>query len=187
MDRINEAFQTIKRTGFLPAELRWQADQDAPITIGYGQTNSQPSTVRRMLEWLDAQPGDTVLDVGAGSGWTAALLANLVGKHGFVYATEIVPELVRFGRDNCRAAGVDNVEFMQAGSKLGRPENSPYDRILVSAAAKQLPEELVAQLKNGGRMVIPVGGSINIIDKTADGYRQLKHDGFVFVPLVQSS
>lgn len=185
MKRVKQAFKSINRADFLPKYVRDEADYDIPIRIGYGQTNSQPTTVRRMLEWLDIQEGDHVLDVGAGSGWTSALLSHIVGKGGSVVATELVPELVKFGRENCKKVSAGNVKFYQASKQLGRHEDAPYDRILVSAAADELPPELVDQLKPGGRMVIPIGNAIHVIDKNEDSLlRDTTHEGYIFVPLI---
>jgi protein-L-isoaspartate(D-aspartate) O-methyltransferase len=182
---IVKTMKSVDRRIFLPEEAKNQADIDTPIAIGYGQTNSQPSTVRWMLQWLDPRGGEHVLDVGSGSGWTSAILARLVGSSGKVFAVELVPQLVKSGRENCRRAGVKNVEFYQAGSTLGLPANAPYDRILVSAAANELPRELVDQLKIGGRMVIPIRGEIWVINKGENSHLGItKHTGFVFVPLV---
>lgn len=186
MDRLERAMQTIKRVDFVPPSERDQAVFDIPIEIGYGQTNSQPTTVRRMLGWLDAQPGDPVLDVGSGSGWTTALLAKIVGRKGFVHAVEYVPQLITMGRDNCAKYHLQNVAFYQAGEQYGLPAHAPYDRILVSASAFSVPPDLIAQLKHGGRMVIPVGDTIYVIDKQPDGtltYRE--HPGYLFVPLMK--
>lgn len=156
-----------------------------PLTIGHGQTNSQPTTVKMMLEWLDVKPGKKVLDVGSGSGWTTALLAYLVGTRGKVYAVERVPELVKFGRENNKKAGVTNTEFFEAGKTYGLPQHAPYDRILVSASARELPPELPGQLKVGGKLVIPVREDILEITKTGkETYKTITHPGFVFVPLV---
>jgi protein-L-isoaspartate(D-aspartate) O-methyltransferase len=183
--RIAQAFEAVDRRLFLPAGFESGADIDAPISIGYGQTNSQPSTVRMMLEWLDPQPGDKILDVGSGSGWTTGLLAHLVVPKGEVYAVEKVPELVKFGVDNCKKAGVHNVRFFETGQHYGLGDFAPYDRILVSAAAKDVPQELLVQLKIGGRLVIPVRNSIYVINKTGDdSYETTEHPGFVFVPLI---
>lgn len=182
---INKAFDVIKREDFLPEDLQDRAYVDAPLPIGFGQTNSQPSTVKMMLEWLDPQPGDKILDVGSGSGWTSALLSYLVGPKGQIYAVEKIPELVEFGRDNCQRAGVKNANFYEAGSQFGLPKFAPYDRILVSASADKLPEGLIGQLKVGGIMVAPVLNSIVIVHKTdTKNYETVEKFGFSFVPLV---
>ena len=193
MDRIDKVFEAVDRTNFVPRELRGSVDIDAPLPIGYGQTISQPYTVRLMLEWLDPQPVDKVLDVGSGSGWTTALLSHLVGPKGRIYAVERIPELVEFGQENCERIGVKNARFFTAGDEFGLPDEAPFDRILVSASADELPQELVDQLKIGSpstssgqaKMVIPVYNDIlEITKKTADDLDIKKHEGFVFVPLL---
>jgi protein-L-isoaspartate(D-aspartate) O-methyltransferase len=185
MNNIDEAFKKIDRADFLPGSAKTDKDIDAPISIGHGQTNSQPTTVRMMLNWLDPQAGEKILDVGSGSGWTTALLAYLAGPGGKVYAVERVPELVKFGADNCKRSRIENAEFFQAGERYGLPDFAPYDRILVSAAAKQLPEELPEQLKTGGKMVIPIRSSIFVITKAdKHNYTSTEHYGFRFVPLI---
>jgi protein-L-isoaspartate(D-aspartate) O-methyltransferase len=184
-NRIDEAFEAVDRANFLPDGMKYAASIDNALPIGHGQTNSQPYTVRKMLEWLDVQPGDRVLDVGSGSGWTTALLAYLVDPKGRVYAVERVPELVEFGRQNAERAGIKNVRFFTAGEKFGLPAEAPFDRILVSASADELPEELVNQLKAGGKMVVPVQNDIlEITKKSATDLDIKKHPGFVFVPLL---
>lgn len=186
MDTVKQAFKKINRRDFVPADLQTQAHVDAPLPIGFGQTISQPMTVRLMLEWLAAQPGDKVLDVGSGSGWTTALLSHIVGSKGEVFAVERIPELVVFGRENCAKVGVKNAQFFQASGVYGLPEQSPYERILVSAAAEKLPEELLDQLTVGGKLVIPVQHDILEITKTsARDYEVNVHSGFVFVPLIE--
>src|SRR5690606_12730443 len=158
---------------------------NSPIPIGYNQTNSQPSTVFKMLHWLDPQPGEKILDVGSGSGWTTALLANLVDKKGVVYAVEKVPELVEFGAKNCAKLDIQNVHFHQATDEVGLASYGPYDRILVSAAASQLPQSLLDQLKINGKMVIPIKNSVHIITKTGtDSHTDVEEPGFAFVPLL---
>jgi protein-L-isoaspartate(D-aspartate) O-methyltransferase len=185
MDIIDLAFDKYKRSSFLPAETQHFAGEDRPLPLGYGQTNSQPSTVRLMLEWLDVQAGDKVLDVGSGSGWTTALLSFLVGEKGSVYAVEKVPQLVEFGINNCQKFSIENVQFHQAGKSFGLPQFAPYNRILVSAAATELPQDLIKQLNIGGKMVIPIEHTIHIITKvTHDTYEQVKKPGYVFVPLL---
>lgn len=159
------------------------AEIDKPLEIGHGQTNSQPFTVRKMLEWLDVQPGDNVLDVGSGSGWTTALLSHLTGNKGCVTAVEIIPELMVFGRENCLRQGVKNVQFHLPDNSFGWPANAPYDRILVSAAANAMPETLESQLAVGGRAVVPVRSSIWVIDKAGVELSAAEYPGFAFVPL----
>jgi protein-L-isoaspartate(D-aspartate) O-methyltransferase len=187
MNYIEQVLNSIKRSDFLPVESRLMADLDAPISIGYGQTNSQPSTVRMMLVWLDPQPGDKVLDIGSGSGWTTALLSKLVGSRGSVVAVERVPELKTFGETNCKKLKLKNISFHMSGKEFGWKKLAPYDRILVSASAQTVPSTLINQLKPDGRLVIPVLQSILVIDKNADESVLIsEHPGFVFVPLLNS-
>ena len=182
---VDDAFQLVDRQDFLPEEVRAYADENRPLPIGYGQTNSQPSTVQQMLEWLDVEPGQTILDIGSGSGWTTALLARLTGKDGHVYAVELVTELVAYGRDNCERAGVTNATFHQADKHIGLLAHQPYDRILVSAGASRMPDGLLDQLKAPGKLVIPIGETIYEIAKSIDGtIKEIKHPGYVFVPLI---
>lgn len=185
MDMIEQAFRKIHRSNFVPEALRSQVEIDAPLPIGFGQTISQPTTVLLMLSWLEAQPGEKVLDIGSGSGWTTALLSQIVGSKGTVFAVEKIPELVEFGRNNCDRAGIQNAKFVQASKEYGLSKYSPYDRILVSASAQKLPKELINQLKVGGKLVIPVQNDILEIIKTSEYEHKTKtHSGFVFVPLV---
>lgn len=183
-DQIDKAFKEIDRTNFVLPEYRDSAGLDIPLPIGFGQTISQPTTVRMMLEWLDAKSGDRVLDIGSGSGWTTALLSNIVGPKGKVYGVELIPELKEFGEENCQRIGIRNVEFFLADKKLGLPEFAPYGRILVSASAEEFPEELLGQLKVGGKLIVPVGASIFELKKTKSGVKTIEHQGFVFVPLI---
>lgn len=185
-DPIDKAFKDAPRRNFLPEEVRSSADLDIPLPIGSGQTNSQPSTVAIMLRWLDVEPGDKVLDVGSGSGWTSALLASLTGRRGKVHAVELLRELLEFGRDNCRRLNIKNVRFHQAGKDFGWSQEAPYDRILVSAAADDMPEELLDQLKAPGRMVVPVRNTVYVIDKDEKGnMTEREEPGFMFVPLLR--
>lgn len=184
MGSLDEAFSRAPRSSFVLSEYREAAEADMPLPIGYGQTISQPSTVRMMLEWLDVQLGDTVLDVGSGSGWTTALLAQLTGIKGQVYAVEVVPELVEMGRRNCERIGVGNASFFQAGKVLGLPQHAPFDRVLVSAAADHIPAELCEQVRTGGTLVIPVHDVIFELTKASTTWERVPHPGFVFVPLI---
>lgn len=185
VNEIDKAFQVMPRANFLPDEIKDHADRDIPLPIGFGQTNSQPTTIHLMLQWLGPQADEKILDVGSGSGWTTALLSYLVGPRGIVYAVEQEPELITFGAQNCQRMGLKNVHFYKAGKVYGLPKHAPYDGILVSAAASKLPNELINQLNIGGRMVIPIQSSVFIISKTSEqGYESEEYAGFTFVPLV---
>ena len=184
MDRIEEVMQHIDRADFLPASHRNVAKVDIPISIGFGQTNSQPSTVRHMLTWLDPHPGAKVLDVGSGTGWTSALLARLVGNTGHVYSVEIIPQLLEAAKRNCAKYRLSNITFHLATDTIGLPSHAPYDYILVSASARLLPPALMAQLAVGGKMVIPVKDTILVMNKLDDiAFDAVEHPGFAFVPL----
>lgn len=170
------------RAGFLPADLQSMAGENRALPIGGGQTNSQPQTVRNMLIALQVEPGQRVLDVGAGSGWTTALLARLVGEHGNVTGVELVEELTAWGAGNVAAAGVPWAVVVQADpTVLGHPAGAPYDRILVSAEASDVPAELVAQLATGGIMVIPAAGHLL---RLRPGQPHDDLGRYVFVPLI---
>ncbi|HEX4688504.1 MAG TPA: methyltransferase domain-containing protein [Nocardioides sp.] len=183
-DRVAEAFTAMPREGFLPRAERSSAGYDGPLPIGFGQTNSQPSTVRAMLRLLDVQPGQKVLDVGCGSGWTTALLAHLTGPSGRVLGVELEPDLVDFGSANLDRAEVPWASIHEAvPGVLGLPGAAPYHRILVSAMATHLPDELVAQLHTGGVMVAPVGGTMLRVSCSMRGVSVTRHGSYRFVPL----
>ncbi len=183
------AFQKIDRADFVLKKYRDEVYEDYPLPIGYGQTISQPSTVAFMLELLDPQEGEKILDVGSGSGWTTALMAHIVGSTGKVWGLERVPELVEFGCENLAKYKFSNAQILQTERGLLAPrlptgDFAGFDKILVSAAGESLPQELVGQLKVGGRMVIPIGNSIFKIDKTSESeIKKQEFPGFVFVPL----
>lgn len=182
MDAVEAAFAALPRADFLPAQSRSRAAYDGPLRIGAGQTNSQPRTVADMLRLLDLRPGQRVLDVGAGSGWSTALLAHLVGPTGQVVGVELEPELVAFGGANLAATGQPWASINQAeDGVLGVPDRSPYDRILVSAEPRELPDELVDQLGDNGVMVIPVAGTM--LRVTNPGAVVTEHGHYRFVPL----
>ncbi|NYI99768.1 protein-L-isoaspartate(D-aspartate) O-methyltransferase [Nocardioides thalensis] len=180
---VEAAFAAVPRAGFLPPEQQRFAGNDAALSIGYGVTNSQPSTVRAMLELLDVRPGHHVLDVGAGSGWTTALLAHLATATGSVVAVERIPEVLAMGEANLAAArpAAPVETHLARPGVLGWPRAAPYDRILVSAGAEDVPHDLLTQLAPDGIMVIPVGGEMLRVRRDGDPTR---HGRYVFVPLV---
>lgn len=188
---LGAAFAAQPRARFLPAGSRRLADVDEPVPIGHGQTNSQPSTVSDMLELLDVRPGMRVLDIGAGSGWTTALLAELTGPTGSVLGVERVPGLVATGAANLEKAHVPWARILAAEpTRLGAPDEAPFDRILVSAMASRLPADLLAQLAPGGVMVIPVRGRMLRVvrrpppDDAPEDAEVTEHGAYRFVPLV---
>lgn len=152
------SFSRIKRIDFLPDEQKRDEGFDQPLSVGYGQTNSQPSLVAGMLELLKPRRGHTILDVGAGSGWTTGLLAAVAGKDGSVVGTERIPELVGFAKGNLAKYELPQAKVVHTGSDLGRPSEGPYNRILVSAhIIEDWVPELSAQLHPyGGIMVAPM-------------------------------
>jgi protein-L-isoaspartate(D-aspartate) O-methyltransferase len=183
-DRVAEAFAAMPRDGFLPEAERSSATYDGPLPIGHGQTNSQPSTVAAMLHLLDVRPGQKVLDVGCGSGWTTALLAHLTGPTGRVLGVELEPDLVDFGTANLDRVGLAWASIHEAApGVLGLPGAAPYHRILVSAMARHLPDELVEQLHTGGVMVVPVDGTMLRVARSMRGVGLTRHGSYRFVPL----
>lgn len=183
--RVRAAMSSTPRADFLPDEVRHLADADHPVMIGWNATNSQPSTVARMLELLDVQSGDRVLDVGSGSGWTTAILSVLAGDEGVVIGVELVPQLVEYGNERLAETGT-RVEIREAVSGvLGLPDEAPFDRILVSAQAATVPTQLEAQLAEGGRLVVPIAGLMTVVDMR-DGIPHRRADAgiYSFVPLI---
>jgi protein-L-isoaspartate(D-aspartate) O-methyltransferase len=187
-DRVEAAMAAHPRERFLPRAVRRQAGYDGPLDIGHGQTNSQPRTVRAMIDLLDVRPGHRVLDVGSGSGWTTALLAELVGPTGSVLGVERVADLVLKGSAAVAAEGMPWAAIRAATpGVLGAPDEAPFDRILVSAMAAELPEELVAQLGRHGILVAPVKGRMLRVERdeaAPEGRRITAHGAYRFVPLV---
>ena len=186
--RIINAFRKIKRIDFLPEDMKDLAELNEALSIDHGQTISQPLVVAFMLELLDPKPGDKVLDIGAGSGWTSALLSEIVKDKGKVIAIEIIPELIEFGRKNIAKYNFIEkgiAEFVCADGSKGYEKEAPFDKVLCSAEAKEVPLAWKDQLKTGGRIVTPIGSSIWLfIKKSSQQFEEKEHPGFVFVPLI---
>jgi len=187
--RIIDAFRKIDRIDFVPENLKNEAYVNAPLPIGYGQTISQPLTVAFMLELLEPKTGDKILDVGSGSGWQTALLAEITGKNGKVFGVEIVPELKEFGEKNVEKYGFISTgvaKIILGNGSLGLKNEAPFDKIIAGAMATAIPRELLDQLKIGARLVMPQGGSVwLIIKKSQDKFEEHEYPGFAFVPLVE--
>jgi len=170
---------------FIPTPLRWLAYEDHPLPIGYGATISQPYVVALMTELLAPGKHDRVLEIGTGSGYQAAILAQLVAA---VYTIEIVPELATSASEALRQLGYANVTVRRGDGYLGWPEKAPFDAIIVTAAPPEIPQALVKQLATGGRLVAPVGSDgpqeLILLKKAADGRIQKHSAGLVsFVPM----
>lgn len=184
------AMRAVERHKFVPEGLRGQAYADRPLPIGHGQTISQPYIVALMTELLQVEEDAVVLEIGAGSGYQAAVLAEIVEK---VYTIEIIEPLGRQAMERFEETGYDNVETRIGDGYHGWEEHAPFDAIIVTAAASHIPPPLVEQLKPGGRMVIPVGPplatqQLMIVDKDADGsVTQRSIMPVRFVPLTRGS
>ncbi len=186
---VIRAFNQVKREDYVLEKYKEYAYVDEPLPISAGQTISQPYTVALMTEALKVRAGQKILEIGAGSGYQAAILAEIVGPGGKVYTIELVDRLVYFAKENLK--NYKNVKVILGDGSKGLPKQAPFDRIIVTAAARQIPEKLFEQLKEKGRMVIPVGktgfAQRMLVVKKVKGKRQISDLGsFVFVPLIES-
>ncbi len=184
---ILNAFEKVSRENFVPSRLRSRAYEDVPLPIGFGQTISQPYTIAIMLSLLDVKKGQKVLEVGSGSGYVLALLSHLVGKSGKIFGVEVISQLAE--RSKALLQNYKNVEVYNRNGSKGLPEHAPFDRILVSAACREVPQALLEQLKEHGILVLPLGPSFEqslvAIEKTKGRFTvRNKLPGFVFVPFV---
>jgi protein-L-isoaspartate(D-aspartate) O-methyltransferase len=182
--RVLDAMSRVPRHLFVPESERDEAYGDHPLPIGLGQTISQPYIVAFMSEALQLDPAHRVLEIGTGSGYQAAVLAELAGE---VYTIEIIGELAARAEQTLRDAGYRNVTVRAGNGYLGWPEHAPYDRIMVTAAPDRVPPALVEQLKVGGLMAIPVGGhgfqELRVLRRTESGLETLATLPVRFVPM----
>ncbi|WP_297516590.1 protein-L-isoaspartate(D-aspartate) O-methyltransferase [Thermococcus sp.] len=187
-EAVKRAFLKYPRYLFVEEKYRKYAHLDEPLPIPAGQTISAPHMVAIMLELAELKPGMNILEIGTGSGWNATLISELVKTD--VYTVERIPELVEFARRNLERAGAKNVHVIPGDGTLGFPPKAPYDRILVTAGAPDIPKPLVEQLKPGGKLIIPVGSyhlwqDLLEVIKLEDGSIKVKnHGGVAFVPLI---
>ncbi|MBU3967535.1 MAG: protein-L-isoaspartate O-methyltransferase [Euryarchaeota archaeon] len=184
-ERVLEAMRRVPRHLFVPEREHKNAYADHPLSIGWGQTISAPHMVAIMCDLLDIKDGMNVLEIGAGSGYHAAVMAELAGS-GHVYAVELIEDLALFASENLKKAGISNVTVIVEDGSLGLPGFAPYDRISVPCAAPDISDTLIDQLKPGGKLVIPVGRAIQelyLVTKI-NGIKKEAKGGVVFVPLV---
>ena len=188
--RVLDAMREVPREAFVPEYLRHSAYEDSPLPIGFGQTISQPHVVAFMIVALELSGGEKVLEIGTGSGYAAAVVAQIAGK---VYTIERIRELADGARAALAGLGYDNVEVRHGDGTNGWPEEAPFDAVTVAAGAHEVPEALKQQLRTGGRLVIPVGRTahlqqlVRITRLSADRFDQ---EGLVpvrFVPLIGDS
>jgi protein-L-isoaspartate(D-aspartate) O-methyltransferase len=183
MPEVLRAMQSVPRHKFVPEHLTDLAYTDSPLPIGMGQTISQPYIVALMTELMSPEKGRKVLEIGTGSGYQAAVLAEIGCE---VYTIEILEPLSLFARSVINGLGYCNVHFKTGDGYLGWEEHAPYDAIIVTAAPREIPEPLKQQLREGGRMVIPVeddGQDLLLLTKTKDGFRDERITPVKFVPM----
>jgi len=186
---VKNAFLNVKRENFMPAHLQSAAYSDEALPIGLGQTISQPSTIAAMLELLQVQEGNNVLEIGAGSAYVLALLAELAGKKGKIYGIEILAELKQRAEQTLKKCNCKNIKLKVGDGTLGWEEKAPFERILLSAACPYVPKPLIEQLAENGRLVAPVGDKFTqmmSIIKKLKGHiikEEFLENYFAFVPL----
>jgi len=184
---VEKAFLEIPRELFVPENVKGYAYADSPLEIGEGQTISAPHMVAIMCEALDIKKGQKILEIGAGSGYHAAIVSKLVGETGHVYSVERIDSLAEQAKNNLESVGIKNVTVEQGDGSEGLSNNAPYDRIYVTCASPGIPEPLVKQLKDAGKLLIPVGNRIcrlELIEKKGEQTQSTDLGGCAFVPLV---
>lgn len=189
--KIINAFSDVNRGDFVPEEFKNQAYDDTALPIGQGQTISQPYTIAVMLSELNLKSGQNVLEIGSGSGYVLALISKIIGKKGRVFGLEVVKDLAKKSRESLASGNHRNVEIHAINGFNGFPEKAPFDRILISAAVREIPKPLLEQLKDNGILVAPIGPrfqqDIVVIQKQGKEFvTKSKIPGFIFVPFVDS-
>lgn len=186
-NHVESALRNIPRHEFIPESELDHAYNNEPLPIMKNQTISQPGVVTRMTEWLDVKDGQKILEIGTGSGWQSAIISYLVGS-GSVYSIERHPKLVKFALENLKKLKIDNVHVILGDGNLGYPKESPYDRIIITAACAEIPSPLFDQLSENGLIIAPVGDSSQSLvlqKKTSKGMVEIKKQSkYVFVPLI---
>ncbi len=184
--QVLDSLRGVPRHLFVPEKLQSHAYDDYPLAIGFGQTISQPYIVAYMTEAANLKAGDRVLEIGTGSGYQAAILAEIVKE---VYSVEIVKELAESSQKRLTNLGYRNIFIKHGDGYQGWLEHAPFDAIIVTAAPQEIPPKLVEQLEAGGRMVIPVGSffqELYLITKTSQGFEKRQLLPVQFVPMIQS-
>lgn len=187
---VIDAFKKIDRGNFVTQENKGMAYENTALPIGKKQTISQPLVVAFMLELLEPKAGERVLEIGSGSGWNTALIAELIGENGKIFSVERIEELHNFAKNNLGKYGFAEkgiIELILGDGSRGYEAGAPYDRIIAAASAEEIPQTWKDQLKIGGRIVAPVKSSILVMDKlTKDDFETKEYFGFSFVPLISS-
>jgi protein-L-isoaspartate(D-aspartate) O-methyltransferase len=186
-ERVLAAMERVPRSAFVPEDVRDEADQDVALSIGYGQTISQPYIVAYMSAGLALKPGARVLEIGTGSGYQTAVLAEMGVE---VYSVEVIPELKTRAESVLRALGlIERVHLRVADGRHGWAAHAPYDGVVVTAAPEMIPPALLEQMKVGARLVIPVGGKTSqqllVLEREKDRLREVRRLSVRFVPLVK--
>jgi len=184
---VEDAFKHIPREVFVPSHLKQQAYSDRPLDIGQGQTISAPHMVAIMVEALDLHKGQKVLEIGAGSGYHAAIVSQMVGETGKVYSIERLPALAKTAQKHLHDAKISNVSVVVGDGSVGLKDYAPYDRMYVTCSAPSTPKILFDQLGNQGKLLIPVGGmmaQLLLFEKKGDEICRRDLGGCAFVPLV---
>lgn len=184
---VERAIRLTPRHLFIPDEFIEHAYEDRPLPTKSMQTISQPSVVAKMTELLDVKNNDKILEIGCGSGWQSAILSRLTNNK--IYSIERLPDIVEFAKKNHQKADIQNVQIIQGDGSLGLPEQAPFDRIIVTAACKNVPPPLLDQLNEGGILVAPVGQYYSqdmlVMQKTGKSTKEIRRTpGFIFAPLI---